>query len=191
MMIMIMMMVLLILEETSSSGMPCFDNSTIYSNFWYLVKCIERKFNINLNIIWTSNILEAIFKMLTTGQMKISYVIWILKITRTFRYQYGVFLRQYTFWRADKSKVEFWLNSIFLKSRPIESSIYSLSVWPSIHPSDRLSVHPSFTLLFFLVFSNFWHDGGIFKNCRRKIWAKRAQNDSKLSFFWYFEKNFH
>ena len=51
--------------------------------------------------------------MLAIGHMKTCYAICILKKIRIFRFQYGIFLRQYTFLRADKSKIKFWLDSIF------------------------------------------------------------------------------
>ena len=70
--------------------------------------------NINLISGPQTTFWKHFLKMLAIGHMKICYAIWILKKTRIFRFQYGIFLRQCTFLIIDKSKIGFWLDSIFL-----------------------------------------------------------------------------
>ena len=51
--------------------------------------------------------------MLALVHMNICYAIWVLMITRIFVFQYGIVLKQCIFLRADKSRLEFWLDTIF------------------------------------------------------------------------------
>ena len=84
--------------------------------------------------------------MLAIGHMNICYTVWILKITRIIRFQYGIFLRQCTFWKADKSKLEFWLDSIFEQSiiaRQVQfSGIWQSKRWLGQHCMDSIEWSP-------------------------------------------------